>query len=310
MTVRGIPAPRLYRPSLYWEDRARRFAAEGEGLAAVCAYGMPEFYNRAIHLEQRLALEPWLKVDAGTRVLDVGCGIGRWSRLLAARGADVLGVDLSPTMIAQAQRRAVAEGVADRCRFRVQDVSNLDLGERFDLVLGVTVLQHILDPRALRAALAAMAAHLASGARMVLLEAAPTSLVNRCDTTVFRARHRDVYLDLIRDCDLDLRALTGVDPAPFRTQLLPYVRTLPGKLSLGLLALATALSLPIDALFGRRAVTRSWHAVFRHSSTGMASSYEDKPRGDKPRGCRSMRRHSAPDRCSISRVPILRSTAS
>src|SRR5712672_3488500 len=241
MTVRGIPAPRLYRPSLYWEDRARRFAAEGEGLAAVCAYGMPEFYNRAIHLEQRLALGPWLKVDAGTRVL---------------------GVDLSPTMIAQAQRRAVAEGVADRCRFRVQDVSNLDLGERFDLVLGVTVLQHILDPVALRAALAAMAAHLAAGARMILLEAAPTTLVNRCDSTVFRARHRDIYLDLIRDCGLDLTALTGVDPAPFRTRLLPYVRKLPGTLSLGLLALATALSLPVDALLGRRAVTRSWHAVF------------------------------------------------
>src|SRR5258706_131819 len=155
MTVRGVPAPQLYSPSLYWEDRARRFAAEGDGLAAVCAYGMPEFYNRGIHLEQRLALEPWLKAGAGTRVLDVGCGVGRWSRLLAARGADVLGVDLSPTMIAQARRRAVAEGVGDRCRFRVQDVSNLDVGERFDLILGVTVLQHILDPVALRAALAA-----------------------------------------------------------------------------------------------------------------------------------------------------------
>jgi hypothetical protein len=165
-------------------------------------------------------------------------------------------------MIAQAQRRAVAEGVADRCRFRVQDLSNLDLGEQFDLVLGVTVLQHILDPGALRAALGAMAAHLAAGARMILLEAAPTTLVNRCDSTVFRARHRDVYLDLIRDCNLDLRALAGVDPAPFRRQLLPYVRKLPGKLSLGLLALATVLSLPIDAFFGRRAVTRSWHAVF------------------------------------------------
>jgi SAM-dependent methyltransferase len=262
MTVRGIPAPPLYSPSLYWEDRAQRFAGEGDGLAAVCAYGMPEFYNRAIHLEQRLALEPWLQVSAGTRVLDVGCGVGRWSRLLAARGADVLGVDLSPTMIAQAQRRAAAEGVAGRCRFQVQDLSKLDVGERFDLVLGVTVLQHILDPGALRAALVAMTAHLAVGARMILLEAAPTTLVNRCDSTVFRARRRDVYLDLFRDCDLDLRALTGVDPAPFRTQLLPYVRKLPSKLSLGLLALATALSLPIDALLGRRAVTRSWHAVF------------------------------------------------
>ena len=262
MTMRGIPAPRLYSPGLYWEDRAQRFAAEGDGLAAVCAYGMPEFYNRAIHLEQRLALEPWLRVGAGTRVLDVGCGVGRWSRLLAARGADVLGIDLSPTMIAQARRRAAAEGVAHRCRFGLQDVSNLDVGERFDLVLGVTVLQHILDAGALRAALTAMAGHLAAGARMILLEAAPTTLVNRCDSTVFRARHRDVYLDLIRDCGLDLRALTGVDPAPFRRQLLPHVRRLPGKLSLGLLALATALSLPIDALFGRRAAALSWHAVF------------------------------------------------
>src|SRR5258708_6475820 len=106
MSVRGIPAPRMYSPHLYREDRARRFAGERDGLAAVCAYGMPEFYNRAIHLEQRLALEPWLQVKAGTRVLDVGCGVGRWSRLLAARGAEVAGVDLSPTMIVQAQQRA------------------------------------------------------------------------------------------------------------------------------------------------------------------------------------------------------------
>src|ERR1700730_12028734 len=127
MTTRGSPAPELYCPSVYWEERARRFAAEGEGLAAVCAYGMPAFYNRAIHLTQRLALAPWLRVTAGTRVLDVGCGVGRWSRLLAARGAQVTGVDLSPTMIAQARQRAAAEGVADRCRFQVQNLSNLDV---------------------------------------------------------------------------------------------------------------------------------------------------------------------------------------
>src|ERR1700732_1480074 len=126
MTLRGIPAPQLYSPSLYWEDRARRFAGERDGLAAVCAYGMPGFYNRAIHLEQRLALEPWLKVTAGTRVLDVGCGVGRWSRLLAARGAQVTGVDLSPTMIHEARRRAAGAGLAERCRFLVQDSAALD----------------------------------------------------------------------------------------------------------------------------------------------------------------------------------------
>src|SRR6201995_1353892 len=156
MTVRGVPAPQLYQPSSYWEERARRFAAEGAGLAAVCAYGMPEFYNRTIQLEQRLALRPWLDVKPGTRVLDVGCGVGRWSRLLAAKGASVTGVDLSPTMVEQAQSRAAAEGVADRCQFRVQDLSRLDVEGQFDLVLGVTALQHILDPQLLEAAVRGM----------------------------------------------------------------------------------------------------------------------------------------------------------
>lgn len=262
MSVRGIPAPRLYTPTLYWEDRARRFAAEGHGLAAVCSYGMPEFYNRAIQLEQRLALRPWLHVDPGCRVLDVGCGVGRWSRLLAARGAQVTGIDLSPTMIEEAERRAAQAGVADRCTFHVQDVSDLRVRGQFDLVLAVTVLQHILDPAGLRAAVLAMTQRLAPGGRIVLLEAAPDNAVSRCDTSVFRARRRAVYLDLFRACGLRVRALTGVDPAPFRSRLLPHVRKLPRRLSAALVALATALSLPINALVGRRAVARSWHAVF------------------------------------------------
>jgi SAM-dependent methyltransferase len=195
-------------------------------------------------------------------VLDVGCGVGRWSRLLAAKGAQVTGVDLSPTMIAEAQRRAAAVGVADRCSFRVQDLSKLDVQGQFDLVLGVTVLQHILDPELLRAAVRGMTARLAPGGRMILLEAAPATPVDRCDSTVFQARRRDVYLELFRDSALQLRALTGVDPAPLRTRLLPHLRKLPRRVSMGLLVLTTALSLPVDVLFGRRAVKQSWHAVF------------------------------------------------
>ena len=97
---------------------------------------------------------------------------------------------------------------------------------------------------------------------MILLEAAPTANVSRCDTSIFTARERDVYLDLFDACGLEVIALTGVDPAPFTKRLLPYLRKLPRPAGLSLLALATALSLPIDARFGRRAVKHSWHAVF------------------------------------------------
>jgi SAM-dependent methyltransferase len=262
MNTRGLPAPEFYRPSIYWEERARRFAGEGDGLAAVCAYGMPGFYNRAIDLTQRMALAPWLRVDPGMRVLDVGCGVGRWSRLLAARGAEVTGVDLSPTMIGEARRRATVAGLAERCRFLVQDSSSLDLGARFDLVLGVTMLQHILDLDALRAAVQRIARHVTPTGRIVLLEAAPISFADHCDSTVFKARQRDVYLELFADCGLKLRGMTGVDPAPFRTFLLPHLPQLPRPLAMAALAVATAMSLPIDALFGRAAVAQSWHAVF------------------------------------------------
>lgn len=262
MSTRGIPAPQAYRPSMYWEERARRFAAEGDGLAAVCAYGMPEFYNRAIHFTQRRALEPWLRIAPGTRVLDVGCGVGRWSRMLAARGAIVTGVDLSPTMIAQSKKRAARAGLADRCRFLVQDAASLDAGERFDLIIGVTVLQHILDPNALRSTLSALGNHLAEQGRIVLLEVAPTQFSTRCDTTIFRARHRDTYLRLFNEVGLQVRAITGVDPAPFRYWLLPHLPRLPRPIGIAAVALATALSVPVDALVGRLATQRSWHAVF------------------------------------------------
>jgi len=262
MTVRGVPAPHRYSPFHYWEDRAQRFASEHTGLAAVCAYGMPEFYNRAIDIEQRLALAPWLAVDERTRVLDVGCGIGRWSRLLATRGAHVCGIDLSPTMIAQARRRAEKQGFSQRCHFSVADLTAFNLGQKFDLVLAVTVLQHIVDPAALKGALSAMAGHLAPGGRIVLLEAAPIAPVRRCDTTIFVARERSRYLELFESSGLELLALTGVDPAPLTKRLLPHLRNLPSAAGLGLLALLTAFSLPINVLFGRRAVKHSWHAVF------------------------------------------------
>src|SRR5207247_8821516 len=88
----------------YWDDRARLYARSGDGLQAVCSYGMPCFHNVAIDLGQRLALAPWLRVAAGTEVLDVGCGVGRWSRLLARARARVAGVDLSTGMLAGARR--------------------------------------------------------------------------------------------------------------------------------------------------------------------------------------------------------------
>ena len=135
-------------PRLYWEARARRFSGERAGLAAVCSYGMPLFYNGYIHVTQWLALAPWLRVSPGTSVLDVGCGVGRWSRRLARAGARVTGVDLAPTMVAEARRRAARDGVAARCRFLVADLASPATDsvrlERHHLTAHVENVAHLL----------------------------------------------------------------------------------------------------------------------------------------------------------------------
>jgi len=246
----------------YWEERARRFAGVERGLPAVCSYGMPRFYNAYIQATQRRALLPWLRVAAGDRVLDVGCGVGRWSLAMARRGADVTGVDLSPSMVAEASRRAEAEGLSARCRFRPADVAELDLDGPFDRIVVVTVLQHILEVARLDAAISRLASRLRPGGRLVALEAAPTRRQTQCDTEVFHARSEDFYRERFAAAGLRVRALRGVDPAPWKTRFLPHYRGLPGLVRVPALAAITALSAPFDLLASPFLASWSWHKVF------------------------------------------------
>jgi 2-polyprenyl-3-methyl-5-hydroxy-6-metoxy-1,4-benzoquinol methylase len=249
-------------PPAYWEERARRFSGRGAGLQAVCSYGMPAFYNRAIDLSQRLALDPWLRVAPGTEVLDVGCGIGRWSRTLARRGARVTGVDLSPTMLQEAQRRAGLEGVDTRCDFREGDIAELHLGRSFPLVLGVTVLQHVVEPARFEEAVSRLAGHVSPGGRLVLLEAAPTRQRSVHDNPIFRARTASEYVAAFARAGLHAVAITGVDPLPWKIRFLAHLGRMPRPIGLAVLAVLTGLTLPVEIVAGRAWVRSSWHKVF------------------------------------------------
>jgi ubiquinone/menaquinone biosynthesis C-methylase UbiE len=212
---------------------------------------------------QWLALRSWLRVPAGTTVLDVGCGVGRWSRRLARTTATfVTGVDLAPTMVGEARRRAAREGVGDRCHFLVADLPELRLRARFDRVLGITVLQHVVDTARFERAVERLAEHLAPGGRALVLEAAPSIPRTDCDSATFRARPESVYRAAFARAGLQCVAVQGVDPMPLKLWLLPRYARLPRAVALAGLAGVTALSLPLDALIGRGLPGRSWHKLF------------------------------------------------
>ncbi|MDU8944498.1 magnesium protoporphyrin IX methyltransferase [Ovoidimarina sediminis] len=74
----------------------------------------------------------------GARILDAGCGAGQMSAELAARGADVLGVDLSPQLIGIAEARMPAE-LRPRVQFVAGDMLDTAHGT-FDAVFAMDSL--------------------------------------------------------------------------------------------------------------------------------------------------------------------------
>ncbi len=94
-----------------------------------------------------LAGELGLPARRGT-ALDFGCGVGRLTQALARHFDRVTGVDIAPSMLAEA-RRHDPEG---RCTFVQNDAPDLALfpDDSFDMVLSTIVLQHMPPELSLR----------------------------------------------------------------------------------------------------------------------------------------------------------------
>lgn len=246
-------------PANYWEKRAIKFARQEDGLAAVCSYGMPRFYNRSIELCQQRALHRWLEDISDSDVLEIGCGVGRWTEMLSRQGNRVCAVDLSPTMVSETSRRLKANTLY--AELHTADISEFSSGRQFDAAVSVTVLQHIMDDERFDQAFRNIADQMRPGGRFVLLEAAPSDNDVRCDSPIFRARPFSAYQSVLERNGFRIDTVAGVDPMPFKTWVLPYLRSMPRPLAVATIAAATVLSLPLDLALASRMPRQSWHKL-------------------------------------------------
>jgi len=157
-----------YLPREFWTRLAKDFGeSDLTGFAAVLHPGTPGWFNKAI---DRLQSRTWSQtlnycsLSQGARVLDVGCGTGRWVRRLEEHGLSVVGIDQSSEMLSLARKRGTLSPMAS-C-----EVQNLPFrDESFECVSAVTVIQHIPPQEQVRA-LSEMVRVLRPGGYLFLIE--------------------------------------------------------------------------------------------------------------------------------------------
>jgi len=147
-TAFRVAGPRALAVELRLNRIMNRLAWEHAG----ALYG-DEFHNAVMALPAA-PLSEW--VPPGSRVLDIGCGVGRLARLLAPQAAEVLGIDRNPRAIAIARQRTP---VTSSARFEVAEVG-APLPEGFDVAVLSHVIEHIEDVDALLRQLHALTSRL------------------------------------------------------------------------------------------------------------------------------------------------------
>jgi cyclopropane-fatty-acyl-phospholipid synthase len=85
-----------------------------------------------------------IRLKAGERLLDIGCGWGGLIRFAVREcGATALGITLSQEQLKWAEERIRDEGLADRCQVRLLDYRDLDEPAGFDKIVSIGMVEHV-----------------------------------------------------------------------------------------------------------------------------------------------------------------------
>lgn len=150
-TVRTVAGSVDHAPALasaeatldHWRAGFDRLAAAApEAGVALYALGDPALLAAATD-EVLAALDGWGLLGPDRDALDLGCGMGRFSEVLAPRLRSVLGLDLSPGMVAEAERRS-RHGNARYAVGTGRDLAGVG-DASVDLVLAADVFPYLVE---------------------------------------------------------------------------------------------------------------------------------------------------------------------
>lgn len=129
-----------YLDATYYDALWQRLFAQGQITPVVPPDEV--MWQQDLGRSLRVTFE-WLGNLAGKRVLELGCGPGDYTVMMARRGAHVTAVDLAPASLMVTRRRARASGVDHAIELSQAAAETLAFpGESFDWVVGFGLLHH------------------------------------------------------------------------------------------------------------------------------------------------------------------------
>ncbi|MGD9522243.1 MAG: magnesium protoporphyrin IX methyltransferase [Gemmatimonadales bacterium] len=142
MSAPSAPASGYLRRRAWLEEYFDRTASSAwAALTSTAEVSGVRARVRAGRERVRATLAGWLPADlTGRRILDAGCGTGQLAADLAQRGAEVVAIDLSQTLVDLAAER-LDPALRGRVRFLAGDMLDAALG-RFDHVVAMDSLIH------------------------------------------------------------------------------------------------------------------------------------------------------------------------
>jgi SAM-dependent methyltransferase len=128
MSYKQRPDPRITRTSMITGQSAQYYAKSAA--SHDCIYDKPERQEDLAAMREHVA-----QVLRGHTVLELACGTGYWTEVIAGTADAVVATDINPEMIARAELRALP---ADKVQFRVADAYALpaDIGDFTAVFIG------------------------------------------------------------------------------------------------------------------------------------------------------------------------------
>lgn len=175
----------------YWNERFLRYGHTGWANQAIY------FYDQFLRL--RLVREEIMQLgfSPNFKCLDYGCGVGDFSRMLSTLGGRVVAYDLTDEIVSAARIRDDSSSA-----FYTSKLSETLESSPFDLVLSITVLQHILDDAALQGVIDNLAGSLVEGGCMLVIE---TTGEPNASSSHVRLRTKEMWERFFMTASLKLR---------------------------------------------------------------------------------------------------------